>query len=408
MKTAETLNQDPREYKFVQNPYALYSQLHRSGEPVFWENYGFWCLSSFDDVNSALRDRQFARLPPPGHEVPEMPSHLVDFAASEKFSLLALEPPEHTRLRKLVNRAFLNRQVNLMSSGIRALSDRCLDEVQQHGQFDVLKHYATPIPVTVITRLLGVSEEAGEQLIAWSHAMVRVYTLTQSLAEEHLANQAAAEFQDFLKNCLAQKRHEPGDDLLSHLIKQQQDEEPISDDEIICVAILLLNAGHEATVHQLGNAVLTLLNHYPIESRNQLLSLLNDNACADALVTECLRYAAPLHLFMRYAQTTIKLTENVCLEPGDQVGLLLAAANRCPRRFKNPEIFNPQRDDAGHLSLGAGIHFCVGAHLAKLELRIALQVLFKRFPTLRLNGTAAYQNSYHFHGLETLPVAWDR
>ena len=262
-----------------------------------------------------------------------MPAHLVDFAASEKFSLLALEPPDHTRLRKLVNRAFLNRQVNLMSSGIRELSDRCLDEVQQQGHFDVLKHYATPIPVTVITRLLGVSEDAGEQLIAWSHAMVRVYTLTQTLEEEHLANQAAAEFQDFLKNCLAQKRHEPGDDLLSHLIKQQQDEEPISDDEIICVAILLLNAGHEATVHQLGNAVLTILNHYPIERRDQLLSLLNDDTCADALVTECLRYAAPLHLFMRYAQTTIKLSENVCLEPGEQVGLLLAAANRCPRRF---------------------------------------------------------------------------
>lgn len=408
MNTAETLNQDPREHKFVQNPYSLYNQLHRSGDPVFWENYGFWCLSSFDDVNSVLRDRQFARLPPPGHEAPKMPAHLVDFAASEKFSLLALEPPDHTRLRKLVNRAFLNRQVNLMSSGIRELSDRCLDEVQQQGHFDVLKHYATPIPVTVITRLLGVSEDAGEQLIAWSHAMVRVYTLTQTLEEEHLANQAAAEFQDFLKNCLAQKRHEPGDDLLSHLIKQQQDEEPISDDEIICVAILLLNAGHEATVHQLGNAVLTLLNHYPIERRDQLLSLLNDDTCADALVTECLRYAAPLHLFMRYAQTTIKLSENVCLEPGEQVGLLLAAANRCPRRFKNPEIFNPQRDDAGHLSLGAGIHFCVGANLAKLELRIALQVLFSRFPTLRLNGTAAYQNSYHFHGLETLPVTWDR
>ena len=408
MNTAETLNQDPREHKFVQNPYSLYNQLHRSGDPVFWENYGFWCLSSFDDVNSVLRDRQFARLPPPGHEAPKMPAHLVDFAASEKFSLLALEPPDHTRLRKLVNRAFLNRQVNLMSSGIRELSDRCLDEVQQQGHFDVLKHYATPIPVTVITRLLGVSEDAGEQLIAWSHAMVRVYTLTQTLEEEHLANQAAAEFQDFLKNCLAQKRHEPGDDLLSHLIKQQQDEEPISDDEIICVAILLLNAGHEATVHQLGNAVLTILNHYPIERRDQLLSLLNDDTCADALVTECLRYAAPLHLFMRYAQTTIKLSENVCLEPGEQVGLLLAAANRCPRRFKDPEIFNPQRDDAGHLSLGAGIHFCVGAHLAKLELRIALQVLFSRFPTLRLNGTAAYQNSYHFHGLETLPVTWDR
>lgn len=408
MTTAETLNQDPREHAFVQNPYALYNRLHLSGEPVFWENYGFWCLPGFNDVNSALRNRQFARVPPPGYETAAMPAHLADFAASEKYSLLALEPPEHTRLRKLVNQAFLNRQVSRMSAGIRELADRCLDDVQTQGQFDLLEYYATPIPVTVITRLLGISEDAGQQLIAWSHAMVRVYTLTQSLDEEYRANQAAAEFQTFLKECLVRKRKQPGDDLLSHLIKQQQDETPLSDDEIICVAILLLNAGHEATVHQLGNAVLTLLNHYPMACRDQLLSLLSDDATADALVTECLRYAAPLHLFMRYAQTDIQLSEHVHLKAGDQVGLLLAAANRCPRRFKNPEEFHPLRDDAGHLSLGAGIHFCVGAHLAKLELRIALQALFCRFPTLSLNGEATYQDSYHFHGLESLPVSWDR
>jgi len=210
-----------------------------------------------------------------------------------------------------------------------------------------------------------------------------------------------------LRNCLAQKRRKPGSDLLTHLLQQQQDGKIPSDEEIICVAILLLNAGHEATVHQLGNAVLTLLNHYPLARREELMALLDDNTSADALVTECLRYAAPLHLFMRYAQTDIELEKDIRLKPGDQVGLLLAAANHCPRRFKNPEQFNPLRDDAGHLSLGAGIHFCVGAHLAKLELRIALQVLFKRFPTLRLNGNAAFQNSYHFHGLENLPVTWD-
>ena len=407
MTTTETLKQDPREHEFVQNPYTLYNQLHHSGAPVFWENYGFWCLAAFNDVNAALRNRQFARVPPPGHETDSMPAHLADFEASEKYSLLALEPPEHTRLRKLVNRAFLNRQVSLMSEGIRELADRCLDNVQNKGHFDLLKHYATPIPVTVITRLLGVSEAAGTQLIDWSHAMVRVYTMTQSLDEEHRANQAAADFRQFLKECLVQKRKQPGDDLLSHLIQQQQDETPLSDDEIICVAILLLNAGHEATVHQLGNAVLTLLNHYPLERRDQLLSLLKDDDTADALVNECLRYAAPLHLFMRYAQTDIELSEHVQLKKGDQVGLLLAAANRCPRRFKNPEEFNPLRDDAGHLSLGAGIHFCVGAHLAKLELRIALQALFRRFPTLRLDGDAVYQDSYHFHGLESLPVSWE-
>lgn len=406
MKTTESLNQDPREYEFVQNPYALYRKLHRSGAPVFWENYGFWCLSSFDDVNGILRDRRFARCLPPGHEHHKTPAHLSDFAASEKYSLLALEPPAHTRLRKCVNRAFLSRQVKLMSAGIREIAERCLNEINKQGQFDVIKHYATPIPVAVITRLLGVSEDSGQQLVAWSHAMVRVYTLTHSLEEEHLANSAAAQFQQFLSDCLAQKRKQPGNDLLSHLIGLQKDEKLLTDDEIICVAILLLNAGHEATVHQLGNAVLTLLIHYPMARRGELMSLLADDDASDALVTECLRYAAPLHLFTRYAQTRVELSERIRLEPGDQVGLLLAAANHCPRRFLNPERFNPQRDDAGYLSLGAGIHFCVGAHLAKLELRIALQALFSRFPSLHLNGKTSYQNNYHFHGLNNLPVTW--
>lgn len=400
-----TLDQDPREHQFVQDPYELYNRLHTSGAPVFWRTYGFWCLPSFSDVNAILRDRRFARRPPAGYENPVMPEHLRDFAASERHSLLALEPPQHTRLRKLVNQAFVNRQVNLMSEGIQSLADSCLSQVAKQNDFDLLEDYATPIPVTVITKLLGVPEAAGDQLIKWSHAMVRVYTMTQTHEEEIAANKAAEQFQQFLKDVLASKREHLGDDLLSHLIRQQNDETQLLDEEIICVAILLLNAGHEATVHQLGNAVLTLLKHYPQDQRSELLAILDDDDRSDALVVECLRYAAPLHLFTRYAQTDVQLTDSVHLKAGDQVGLLLAAANRCPVRFSNPNQFIPSRTDAGQLSLGAGIHFCVGAHLAKLELRIALQALFKRFPDLRLNGSAHYQNSYHFHGLEKLPVS---
>ncbi len=407
MISNNTLQQDPREHGFVQDPYTLYHRLHEAGEPVFWETYGFWCVPSFKAVNAILRDKRFARLAPAGYEPPAMPSHLHDFAASEQYSLLALEPPEHTRLRKLVNQAFVNRQVNLMSEGIHSLANACLAKVAEQGHFDVLTNYATPIPLNVITRLLGIPESAGAKLIEWSHAMVRVYTMTQTHDEELTANKAAADFQTFLRDILEQKRNVPGDDLLSQLLIQQASETTLLDEEIICVAILLLNAGHEATVHQLGNAVLTLLNHYPIDKRSELMDILDDDTRSDALVVECLRFAAPLHLFTRYAQVDIQLTESVHLKAGDQVGLLLAAANRCPVRFENANQFNPMRSDAGHLSLGAGIHFCVGAHLAKLELRIALQALFKRFPNLRLEGSAEYQNSYHFHGLEKLPVAWD-
>ncbi len=400
------IEQNPRDHRFVQNPYALYEKLHAQGLPVFWEDYGFWCLSSFAAVNAALRDRRFARLPPPSHARPAIAPHLRDFAAVERYSLLAMEPPEHTRLRKAVNRAFLSRQVERMTPEITALAHRCIDDFESDDRAEILSQYATPIPVAVITRLLGVAQGAGEQLIKWSHAMVRVYTLTQSYDDEIAANTAAREFQDFIKGVISVKRQQSADDLISHLLTKQQGEQALSDDEIVSVVILLLNAGHEATVHQLGNAIRTLLNHYAGANRATLLAILANNEKTDALVTECMRYDAPLHLFTRYAQQRITLDCGLVLEPGEQVGLLLAAANRCPIRFAHANRFAPERGDGGHLSLGAGLHFCVGAPLAKLELRIALQVLFQRLPALNLEAPVTYQDAFHFHGLENVPVRW--
>lgn len=401
------LQQDPRDPAFVQNPYALYRRWHDTGQPVFWQNYGFWCLPSFALVNSVLRDRRFARLPPAGMELPPMPEHLADFQAAEKHSLLALEPPEHTRLRKCVNRAFLGRQIHEMAGEIRQIARNCLDELSPLSHCDLLTHYATPIPVRVITKLLGVPDEAGADLVRWSHAMVRVYTLTQTRDEEIAANSAAREFQAFLATIIERKRRNLSDDLISQLIRQQSAEQALTDEQIISVLVLLLNAGHEATVHQLGNAVHLLLSQYPAEKRIILLDLLSSDDTADALVSECLRFAAPLHLFLRYAQEEVTLSETLTIKAGEQVGLMLAAANRCPVRFQSPDDFEPTREDAGYLSLGAGIHFCVGAQLARVELRIALQELFRRLPDLQPDGPVTYQNAYHFHGLTQLPVRWN-
>lgn len=404
--TKNSIVQDPRDETFAQDPYQLYRQLHQTGRPVFWEDYGFWCLPGFASVNQVLRDRRFARLPPPGYEKPPLPAHLHEFAQAEKYSLLALEPPAHTRLRKLVNGAFASRQVDQMTDDITDIANNCIDRFATDGTVELLEHYATTIPVIVISRLLGVPESAGKQLLEWSHAMVRVYTLTQTREEEIIANTAAIEFQSYLRKLISRKRQAPDDNLISHLLTRSDDETPLSEEEIISVVILLLNAGHEATVHQLGNATVTLLNHYPDNHRAKLLDLLATDKGADAIVAESLRFAAPLHLFTRYAQEAMELDEGVSLAAGEQIGLLLAAANRCPIRFQDADRFNPDRRDGASLSLGAGIHFCVGAQLAKLELRIALQVLFKRLPNLRLSAEARYQNTFHFHGLETLWVSW--
>ena len=398
--------QDPRATDFVANPYLRYSQWHSLDAPVFWKDYGFWCLLNFDAVSGTLRDRRFARLPPAGHELAPPPPHLQEFAKAERYSLLAMEPPAHTQLRKLVNKAFVSRQIDAMEPFIKQIAHSSIDHFEGTGAVELLEHYATPLPLRVITRVLGIPEEAGPQLLAWSHAMVKVYTMTQSFEDEITANTAAAEFYAFLEDMIASKRRNPDDGLLSHMITARDETQSISDDEIICVSILLLNAGHEATVHQLGNMTATLLTHYAGERRALLLDALKDEVTADAIVAESLRFAAPLHLFTRYAQEDLTLGGDVHIAKGDQIGLLLAAANRCPKKFSEANTFMPERPDSAHLSLGAGLHYCIGALLSKMELRIATQVLFQRLPELMLADEPQFQDTYHFHGLQSLHVKW--
>jgi len=392
---------DPKNPVFYSNPYAAYREMHERGGPVYWQEYNLWCLTGFEEVNRCLRDKRFARLPPPGFEGKPYASHLRDFATTERYSLLALEPPQHTRLRKLVNRAFVSRQVETMEQEITALAHACIDSFEADGSAELLSQFATPIPVTVIARLLGVPESSTDKLLEWSHAMVKVYTMTQSHQDEIDANAASAGFIAFLQDQIRAHRKNPDEKLLSHLINMQSEDDGPTDDEIISIVILLLNAGHEATVHQLGNAVVSILRHPPDNKY-----WWNDTALADKVVAECMRYDPPLHLFTRFAQENVELSEGVELSAGTGIALLLGAANHCPLSFGTPEEFCHDRPDANHVSLGAGIHFCVGAPLARLELRIALSALFKRLPSLRLTSEPVYRNSFHFHGLESLQVAW--
>lgn len=396
--TQRHVSQSPKEADFYNEPYRFYAQLHAIGGPIFWQEYGFWCLSEFDAVNSALKDSRFARLPPKGTAAPEHPAHLSDFAEVERHSLLALEPPQHTRIRKSVNQAFMNRRVTQMADDIEQLANQLIDGFEAQGSADLLTAYATQLPVTVIARLLGVPENECDSLLAWSHAMVRVYTLTQTKEEELNANRASAEFRALLLSLIKQRRASPRDDLLSHLVQLTPD--PLTDDEIVSTAVLLLNAGHEATVHQIGNAVKTLL------MLNWQTDWIDDVQAGDRIIAEAMRFDAPLHLFTRYAQENVELHPGIVVEKGDQIALLLGAANRDPNRFAGAHEFNPDRDDAASVSFGAGLHFCIGATLAKLEMRIAINTLFKRLPNMKLATTPAYQNSFHFHGLESLEVAW--
>ena len=289
-----------------------------------------------------------------------------------------MEPPEHTRLRNLVNRAFVSRQVEKLGPRIAALADARIDAIAACGAADLIEAFATPIPVAVIADLLGVPRALGPQLLDWSHRMVAMYQFGVTRAVEESAAAAAAEFADFMRGYARARRVDLGDDLISQLLIAESEEGRLSEDELVAACILLLNAGHEATVHAIGNAVKTILER-GLDPR----TIFADGKATAAAVEELLRLDAPLHLFTRYALEDVEVS-GVRLRKGEKIGLLLGAANRDPERFPDPDVFDPARDPNPHVAFGAGIHFCVGAPLARLEMATALPILFERLPGLRL------------------------
>jgi cytochrome P450 len=397
--TRRSVSLDPRDPDFFNDPYLAYRQL-RDEVPVFkWEQYGYWCFTRHADVSALLRDRRFGRqiLHVMSREElgwTETPQHLKPFYDVEQHSLLETEPPVHTRLRGLVNRAFLSRTVERLRPRIAQLAHELIDGFAQKRETDLLESFATPIPIFIIAELLGVQTEFGPQLLQWSHDMVAMYQARRDEAVERQAVSATIAFSDFMRAYVRERRSRPGDDLLSHLITAETQGNSLSEDELITTAILLLNAGHEATVHAITNGVKALL-----ETRQAQQQL------SEGHIEELLRFDAPLHLFTRYALEDVDY-DGLSLRKGETVGLLLGAANRDPARFAEPDIFDPRRTPNPHVSFGAGIHFCVGAPLARLELNIALPILFDRLPGLRLAHQPRYRDSYHFHGLESLRMAW--
>ena len=394
------VSQNPADPDFVQDPYAFYAEMHRTSPVFFWKDYGMWCVAGFDQVNALFRDRRLGRENRWGAPLNpvEGRGHLSSFDRIESGSLLELEPPAHTRLRTLVNRAFVSRSVERLRPRIAALANKLVDAFPESGPVDLLPAFATPIPLTVICELLGVPVERGDDLLKWSHAMCEMYVPHRARETELRADKAAAEFGDFLTSHIHDHRRTGGDDLLSALIAVRDAGEKLSDSELISTCVLLLNAGHEATVHQTGNAVKAIL-----EQGGDPRRFFATPAEAAATIEETLRFDAPLHMFTRYAYETIDLGP-VTLKPGEQVALLLGAANRDPSAFEAPHEFRPGRSDQKNVSFGAGLHFCIGAPLARLELQESLSVLFSRMPGLELEHEPRYRNSYHFHGLETLSV----
>ena len=391
---------NPRDPDFFNDPYPSYAAIREAAPAFFWEDYGFWCFARFADVSALLRDRRFGRTT--GEPNPREPEpHLEPFDALERHSLLELEPPKHTRLRNLVNRAFVSRRIEKLGPEIERLAHERIDAFAPNRSADLVAEFASLIPVAVIADLIGVPHDMGLKLVDWSHRMVAMYQFGAERAAEDRAADAARAFAHYVRGFARLRRGNLGDDLVSQLLIAESDGGSLSEDELVATVILLLNAGHEATVQAIGNGVKIMLEQ-GIDAGCAFAS----ESATQASVEELLRLDPPLHLFARYALEEVEVA-GVRLRKGEKIGLLLGAANRDPERFSEPDAFDPARAPNPHVSFGAGIHFCLGAPLARLELAQALPILFARLKGLRLIERPRYRDLFHFHGLEALRVEWE-
>ena len=387
--------QSPTNDDFVQNPYPFYETCLAKGGKVFWEDYKMVSLFKYDDVSNILKDRRFGR-ECPEEKKQDHRKELAPFYELEDHSMLQLEPPKHTRLRGLVLRAFTSRKVNSMAAEIETLCAQLIQNFSS-SQVNILKEYANKIPVIIIARLLGVPEEMSDQLLRWSNDMVMMYQARRTEEHEKRAIKASKEFSAFMRGYVDERRSKPKDDLITHLISAEESGERLTTDELITTCILLLNAGHEATVHSLGNGIKVLLENKNITIDWQSEIKINQ------LTEEILRFDPPLHIFTRYAYDQIDIGDYT-LNKGDEVALVLGATGRDKTLWIDPEYFNPNRIIKKNTAFGGGIHFCVGAALARLEMQIALPMLFTKYPKMELAENPRYADVYHFHGLEKLLV----
>jgi cytochrome P450 len=314
---------------------------------------------------------------------------------------LLKDPPDHTRLRNLVFKAFTPRMVEQLRNTIQAITDRLLDEVQEKGELDLMAALAYPLPVTVIAEMLGIPRDDQDQFHDWSNALARSLDLTDDTAVYDEASQAAADFTDYLADLAEQRRRQPQNDLLSALVAVEDEGEHLTANELYATSSLLFVAGHETTINLIGNGMLALLRH-----PDQLALLRENSGLMKTAVEELLRYDSPVQMTSRMALADIEYKEHT-FKRGMQVAFLLGAANHDPERFEKPSQLDITRQKNQHLSFGGGIHYCLGAPLARLEGEIALTTLLRRMPNLQLATEAPeHGDNYLLRGLKSLPLTF--
>ncbi|OIK28037.1 cytochrome P450 [Streptomyces malaysiense] len=395
---------DPWDPAFVADPYPAYAELRARGRVVWYEPTDQWLVPHHADVSALLRDRRLGRTyqhrfsheefgrsaPPAAHE----PFHTLN-----DHGMLDLEPPDHTRIRRLVSKAFTPRTVERLKPYVHGLAGELVDGLVRDGGGDLLTDVAEPLPVAVIAEMLGIPEADRGRLRPWSAAICGMYELNPSEDTAARAVRASAEFSEYLRELIAERRERPGDDLISGLIAaHDEDDDRLTGQEMISTAVLLLNAGHEATVNATVNGWWALFRN-----PGRLAALRADRSLVPTAIEELMRYDTPLQLFERWVLDDIEIDGTV-IPRGAEIAMLFGSANHDPAVFRDPARLDLARADNPHISFSAGIHYCIGAPLARLELAASMTALLDRAPTLALAKEPTRKPNFVIRGLEGLSV----
>ncbi|MFG2607668.1 cytochrome P450 [Streptomyces sp. NPDC048514] len=394
---------DPWDPAFLADPYPAYAELRARGRVIRYEPTDQWLVPHHADVSALLRDRRLGRTyrhrfghedfgrtaPPPEHE----PFHTLN-----DHGMLDLEPPDHTRIRRLVSKAFTPRTVERLKPYVHGLADELVGKLVEAGGGDLLTDVAEPLPVAVIAEMLGIPEADRGPLRPWSAAICGMYELNPPEETAARAVRASVEFSDYLRELIAARRKEPGEDLISGLIAAHDEDDRLTEQEMISTAVLLLNAGHEATVNATVNGWWALFRN-----PGQLAALRADHGLVPTAVEELMRYDTPLQLFERWVLDDIEI-DGTTIPRGSEIAMLFGSANRDPEVFADPGRLDLARADNPHISFSAGIHYCIGAPLARIELAASMSALLQRAPTLSLATEPERKPNFVIRGLEGLSV----
>jgi len=392
---------DPSDPAFVADPYEIYAELRRDAPVLYHEETDHWLVSRHEDVNALLRDRRFGRtyLHVASHGEmgrPEDPPALEAFWHLIRHGILDMEPPDHTRVRRLVSKAFTPRMVESLRPAVERKTAELVDAVRGAGEFDLITAIAEPLPVWVIAELLGIPESDRHHLRPWSADICRMYELHPSEEDMRISSRASTEFSEYLRALSRERRERRTGDLIGELAAVVDEGDRLTEDELIGTCVLLLNAGHEATVNVTGNGWWALFRN-----PDELARLRADRSLVPSAIEELMRYDTPLQLFERWVLEDVEV-HGRRIPRGAELGLIFGSANRDPSVFPDPDRLDLSRSPNPHMTFGAGIHFCLGAPLARLELATSFSTVLDRMPGLELVEEPRWKPNYIIRGLEAL------